>query len=119
MTEKNRYWVALIVLMWMSATLRVLGHSEPTKWALLVAGSNGYENYRHQADVCHAYQILKKGGLKDENIIVFMYDDIALHPDNPRRGVIINHPNGSDVYHGVPKDYIGDEGNDVNFFCST
>ncbi|KAI5430481.1 hypothetical protein KIW84_034893, partial [Lathyrus oleraceus] len=103
MTEKNRYWVALIVLMWMSATLRVLGHSEPTKWALLVAGSNGYENYRHQADVCHAYQILKKGGLKDENIIVFMYDDIALHPDNPRRGVIINHPNGSDVYHGVPK----------------
>ncbi|CAL5191778.1 unnamed protein product [Lathyrus oleraceus] len=117
MTEKNRYWVALIVLMWMSATLRVLGHSEPTKWALLVAGSNGYGNYRHQADVCHAYQILKKGGLKDENIIVFMYDDIALHPDNPRRGVIINHPNGSDVYHGVPKDYIRDEGNAVNFFA--
>lgn len=106
MTEKNKYWVALIVLMWMSATLRVLGHSEPTKWALLVAGSNGYENYRHQADVCHAYQILKKGGLKDENIIVFMYDDIALHPENPRRGVIINHPNGSDVYHGVPRVHI-------------
>ena len=26
-------------------------------WALLVAGSSGYENYRHQADVCHAYQV--------------------------------------------------------------
>jgi hypothetical protein len=29
-----------------------------------------------QADVCHAYQILRKGGVKDENIVVFMYDDI-------------------------------------------
>lgn len=56
-----------------------------------------------QADVCHAYQILKKGGLKDENIVVFMYDDIANSPENPRPGVIINKPNGKDVYHGVPK----------------
>ena len=53
-----------------------------------------------QADVCHAYQILKKGGLKDENIIVFMYDDIAFNPENPRPGVIINKPNGNDVYQG-------------------
>lgn len=56
-----------------------------------------------QADVCHAYQILKKGGLKDENIIIFMYDDIAFNPENPRPGVIINKPNGRDVYKGVPK----------------
>lgn len=56
-----------------------------------------------QADICHAYQILKKGGLKDENIIVFMYDDIAYNPENPRKGVIINKPNGRDVYKGVPK----------------
>ena len=26
-------------------------------WVLLVAGSSGYMNYRHQADVCHAYQV--------------------------------------------------------------
>lgn len=56
-----------------------------------------------QADVCHAYQILKRGGLKEENIVVFMYDDIAKSELNPRPGVIINHPNGSDVYAGVPK----------------
>lgn len=76
-----------------------------TQWAVLVAGSNGYGNYRHQADVCHAYQLLRKGGLKEENIIVFMYDDVAGNPLNPRPGVIINHPNGQDVYKGVPKDY--------------
>jgi legumain len=53
--------------------------------------------------VCHAYQILKRGGLKEENIVVFMYDDIANSPENPRPGVIINHPKGKDVYAGVPK----------------
>ncbi|KAJ3680304.1 hypothetical protein LUZ60_016582 [Juncus effusus] len=78
-----------------------------TRWAVLVAGSSGFANYRHQADVCHAYQLLKNGGLKDENIIVFMYDDIASNPLNPRPGVVINHPQGEDVYKGVPKDYTG------------
>lgn len=56
-----------------------------------------------QSDVCHAYQILKNGGLKDENIVVFMYDDIANNKLNPRPGIIINHPDGEDVYEGVPK----------------
>lgn len=32
-----------------------------------------------------------------------MYDDIAFNPENPRPGVIINKPNGNDVYQGVPK----------------
>lgn len=59
-----------------------------------------------QADVCHAYQLLKKGGLKDENIIVFMYDDIAFDKNNFRPGVIINKPNGEDVYKGVPKVFL-------------
>ncbi|RRT71782.1 hypothetical protein B296_00023313 [Ensete ventricosum] len=74
-----------------------------TKWALLVAGSSGYGNYRHQADVCHAYQLLRRGGLREENIVVMMHDDIAHNPLNPRQGVIINHPQGQDVYAGVPK----------------
>ncbi|KAL8043659.1 hypothetical protein ABFX02_09G128051 [Erythranthe guttata] len=100
----------------MSAASRFLLESAPaktplleegTRWALLVAGSRGYVNYRHQADVCHAFQILKKGGLRDENMIVFMYDDIAFNENNPRPGVIINSPGGHDVYGGVPKDYTG------------
>jgi legumain len=46
-------------------------------FAVLVAGSNGWDNYRHQADVCHAYQILHKNGIPDSNIVVMMYDDLA------------------------------------------
>lgn len=47
--------------------------------------------------------MLKRGGIKDENIVVFMFDDIAHNPENPRPGQIINRPDGPDVYQGVPK----------------
>ncbi|CAG2175824.1 unnamed protein product, partial [Oppiella nova] len=47
------------------------------KWVVLVAGSKGWENYRHQSDIYHAYQIMHANGIPDENIIVFHYDDIA------------------------------------------
>ncbi|PIO76228.1 peptidase C13 family protein [Teladorsagia circumcincta] len=48
-------------------------------YALLVAGSYGWWNYRHQADVAHAYHVLVDHGVKKDNIIVMMYDDIANH----------------------------------------
>uniref|UniRef100_A0A673BY58 Legumain n=1 Tax=Sphaeramia orbicularis TaxID=375764 RepID=A0A673BY58_9TELE len=86
-------------------------------WVVLVAGSNGWYNYRHQADVCHAYQIVHKNGIPDEQIVVMMYDDLAQNPDNPTPGIVINRPNGSDVYHGVPKDYIGDDVTPENFLA--
>jgi len=78
-------------------------------WALLVAGSMGYDNYRHQADVCHAYHVLRNHGFAKENIIVMMYDDIAHNEENPFPGQIINHPDGPNVYKGVPIDYSKDE----------
>jgi len=88
---------------------------EGKTWALLIAGSNGFYNYRHQADVCHAYHVLSKHGIPDEQIVVMMYDDIANSPANPTPGVIINHPDGDDVYAGVPKDYTGHEITPENF----
>ncbi|KAL1435455.1 hypothetical protein MTO96_000130 [Rhipicephalus appendiculatus] len=67
-------------------------------WALLVAGSNGYGNYRHQADVCHAYHLLRRHGIPDNRIVVMMYDDIAYAEENPTPGVVVNHINGSNLY---------------------
>ncbi|MCO5584406.1 hypothetical protein L7F22_038332 [Adiantum nelumboides] len=89
-----------------------------TRWAILIAGSSGYGNYRHQADVCHAYHVLQRGGLKEENIVVFMYDDIADNPVNPHPGTIINSPQGKDVYAGVPKDYTGLDVTVSNFLAA-
>ena len=84
-------------------------------WAVLVAGSNGYYNYRHQADVCHAYQIFHKNNFPDSNIIVMMYDDIAYNEKNPYKGNIINRHDGENVYPGTLKDYTGDDVSPENF----
>ncbi|CAH2327656.1 legumain [Pelobates cultripes] len=86
-------------------------------WVVLVAGSNGWYNYRHQADVCHSFQIIKKNGIPDEQIIVLMYDDIAQNEENPTKGIIINRPNGTDVYAGVLKDYTGENVTPGNFLA--
>ncbi|XP_056626973.1 legumain-like [Triplophysa dalaica] len=88
------------------------------QWVMLVAGSNTWGNYRHQADVCHAYQIVHQNGIPDDQIVVMMYDDIANNDHNPRPGEIINKPNGQNVYPGVPKDYTGTDVTPENFLAA-
>ena len=81
------------------------------KYAVLVAGSKGYPNYRHQADIAHAYKILTDGGIEPGNIITMMYNDIAKAARNPHRGQLFNAPDSddgtpaTDVYAAV-KDHI-------------
>ena len=86
-------------------------------WAVLVAGSDGYWNYRHQADVSHAYQILRRGGIPEDHIITMMVNDIAYNEANPFQGAIYNHPgdNPQNVYEGVKIDYEGKENTPENF----
>lgn len=84
-------------------------------WAVLVAGSNTWSNYRHQADVCHAYQVLIKHGVHPDNIITMMYDDIAHSKSNPTPGVIINIPGGVNVYSNITIDYKHSDVNKNNF----
>ncbi|VVC37944.1 Peptidase C13, legumain [Cinara cedri] len=86
------------------------------KWVVLVSGSDSWRRgYRHQADVCHAYQIVKANGIPEENIILMMVDDMAYNPKNPTPGVMINRPNGTNVYEGVVVDYKGADVNSTNF----
>jgi len=80
-------------------------------WAVLIAGSNGWNNYRHQADVCSMYQMLIENGIPSNQIITMMYDDIADNAKNPLPGVIRNTVNGSNVYAGVVKDYTSHQVN--------
>lgn len=81
-------------------------------WAVIIVGSNGYQNYRHHADGCHAYQIAKKNGIPEDQIIMFAYDDVANSYSNPFRGKLFNKPTakgtpGVDVYEGCKIDYSG------------
>jgi len=88
-------------------------------WAVIVAGSNSYSNYRHQADACHAYQIAKTKGVPEDHIIMMAYDDIANSPSNPFPGKLYNKPDpsgpGVDVYEGCNIDYKGADVTPQNF----
>lgn len=74
-------------------------------WALLVASSSGWTNYRHQADVLAIYRQLKASGYTDDHIVLIMEDDIARNSANPYPGVIRVTPDGINVYEDVRIDY--------------
>ena len=46
-----------------------------SNWAVLIAGSNGYYNYRHQSDIAHSYQILN---IMDDIIHLRMDNSVPL-----------------------------------------
>ena len=68
-----------------TAALAALAAAD-THWAVIMAGSNTYSNYRHQADSHHAVKIMLENGIARENIIHLAYDDIAEARKNPFKG---------------------------------
>lgn len=100
-----------------SVALLLLALAAADNWAVLVAGSDGFWNYRHQADVSHAYQIMKRGGIPADHIITMMYNDVANDEFNPFPGELYNHPgdDSPNVYEGVIVDYQGDDVTPENF----
>jgi len=104
------HFLMLVLYLTLVRALEVIEEPKPAgrNWAVLVAGSRGWGNYRHQADVCHAFHILHDiGKIPKSQIVVMMADDIANNDENPVKGNIINFPNGPNVYPGVNKDYTG------------
>ena len=82
-------------------------------WAIIVAGSKDYMNYRHHADVYHAWQVMRNNGVPEDNIILFAYGNIAYDPNNPYPGKVFNKPSpfspGVDVKNNVTVDYLGND----------
>ena len=74
-------------------------------WAVVIAASEGWMNYRHQADALAFYQKLKRLGYDDNHILLIMADDIAHHPNNPVPGVVQHVPNGANLYDDIRIDY--------------
>lgn len=73
-------------------------------WALIVAASEGWDNYRHQADALSIYQEFKYAGYDDDHIVLVMDDDIAYHEFNPEPGHIKRF-DGLELYENVVVDY--------------
>ena len=86
------------------------------QWAVLMAGSKGYQNYRHQADVFNIYNILTRRGFPKENIITLAYNDVVNHKLNPYPGKVFATKDHKDVYPGRENiDYVGKDANAENF----
>lgn len=74
-------------------------------WALIVATSSGWQNYRHQADALAQYQLLRNRGLSDERIILILEDDMALAPENVKPGMVQNTSDGPNLRADAQIDY--------------
>ena len=88
-------------------------------WAVIMAGSNTYSNYRHQADSHHAVKIMLENGIPRDQIIHLAYDDIANNYRNPFPGQLFNAPSsgpGVNVYDQSEIDYSGSQVTKENFF---
>ena len=78
-------------------------------YAVLVAASEGWKNYRHQADVLGMYHYLKGKGYDDDHIILIMADDIAYNEKNPLQGVVRREIGEDNLYDDLQIDYkLGD-----------
>ena len=75
------------------------------QYAVLVQGSNGWLNYRHEADVLNIYQMLKAGGYDDDHIILVSSDDAANAAENSDRGAVRTDPDGANLREGAVIDY--------------
>ena len=83
--------------------------------AILAVGSRGIGNYRHQADACHAYQVLLELNFQSDRIFMLSVDDVVNSPLNPNPGQLFNDPNLTDVYSRCRIDYRGDSATLANF----
>ena len=75
------------------------------QYAVLVQGSNGWNNYRHQADVLSIYQMLKTKGYDDDHIILIIDKALASDAKNPEPGIIRAEDGGKDLLAGSSMDY--------------
>ncbi len=75
-------------------------------WAIVIAASQGYVNYRFQADALAMYQLLKANGYDDDHIILIIEDDLVSDERNAAQpGEIRNSANGDNLYHDLEIDY--------------
>lgn len=82
--------------------------TQDNSYAVLIQGSSGWKNYRHQADVLNMYQMLKRNGWDDDHIILILSNDIAYNDKNTYRGMVKISDDGPDLYQSAKIDYDTD-----------
>jgi len=85
------------------------GHTN--NWAVLVCASRYWYNYRHIANTLSVYRSVKRLGIPDSQIVLFLADDMACNGRNGEPGAVYNHKNKLlDLYgNDVEVDFRGEE----------
>ncbi len=78
-------------------------------WALLIAGSDSWSDYRHQADVLAMYWTLRRHGYDDDHIILVEEDNIANNIQNYYGGNVHNEVGGPNLRENASIDYYLNE----------
>ncbi len=75
--------------------------------AVVVATSDTWPNYRHQADALAMYRLLLRHGYTENQITYITEDNIAYHPNNLYPGCVRVEPDGANLYGPAPTvDYL-------------
>ncbi|KAL4913536.1 peptidase C13 family-domain-containing protein [Aspergillus aurantiobrunneus] len=88
-----------------------------SNWAVLVATSRFWFNYRHLANVLSLYRTVKRLGIPDSQIILMLPDDMACNPRNAFPGTVYSNADRAvDLYgDNIEVDYRGYEVTVENF----
>lgn len=80
-------------------------------WAVIVSGSSGYWNYRHQSAAASAYQYYLRRGIPKQNIILLVSSSVSRDDLNPFKGKLYSYPgtNALNQMEGVTIEYSGEE----------
>jgi ABC-type branched-subunit amino acid transport system substrate-binding protein len=84
-------------------------------WAVVIATTMGWENYRHQSDALAIYDHLKKNGMSDDKIILFLTDDVQRDEKNPIKGNVHHAVGGKNLRENASIDYSGSNVTVQNF----
>lgn len=73
-----------------NSNVSMLTSSHTNNWAVLVCTSRYWYNYRHVANVLSMYRSVKRLGIPDSHILLWLADDMPCNARNPQPGVVRN-----------------------------
>jgi hypothetical protein len=69
---------------------QLLPSDHSNNWAVLVCTSRFWYNYRHVANVLSMYRSVKRLGIPDSRILLWLADDMPCNARNPAPGIVRN-----------------------------
>jgi GPI-anchor transamidase subunit K len=120
---KKRQWtlssyhvtsLLLLLPLWFNAQSNAYEESKDrSNHAVILSTSRFWFNYRHVINALSIYDLIRRNGIRDENIILMLADDIPINARNPRKNYMHYydyHPQRPSLIHSETQiDYRGDD----------